>query len=793
MHGAIRFLTGAACVLSAAVAGVAGAQASPDAPVVSPADGYGGVVAALEPFIERELTGKNIPGLSIALVDDQRIVWARGFGVANTRDSAKATAATVYRIGSVSKLFTDIGVMRLVERGVLDLDEPVNRYLHDFQPHNPFVAPVTLRELMSHRSGLPLEPPVGSYVDSTSPSLEATISSLNQAAIVYRPGAHTKYSNAGTATAGYVIERTQGVSFASYMDRDVLTPLGLRHSGFVLTPDLASQLATGTMWTYEGRRFPAPTFTLGEAPAIGMYSSVTDLSRFLSVLFTGGRGPRGQVIGPNVLAEMWRPQYDTTVDGVRYGLGFAVSFLDAHRRVSHSGSVYGFATEVAALPEDRLGVVVICTLDGTGPVATRIADTALRLMLAHRAGQTLASPAPLAQVSTATAARLEGWYHAGARGLYLEHENGDLYARSARGGQRLALRQSAHDTLITDDRLGFGDRVLPLGYALIVDRDTLWRAEVPVPGGVSTRWAGLIGEYGWSYNTLYILERGGRLMALVDWFQEYPLTEVGPDTYAFPDWGLYDGEHVSFIRDANGRARTAVVSGVSYSRLALGPEDGSQFRIAPLRPIDELRRAALSMSPPAESGSFLPTDLVDVTSLDSTIKLDIRYATPNNFLGTPVYTQPRAFLQRPAAEALVRVNRQLRRLGYGIMIHDAYRPWYVTKIFWDATPPEDHMFVADPAQGSNHNRGAAVDLTMFDTTTGKPTQMPGGYDEMSDRSYAFYPGGTSLERWRRDFLRRSMEAQGFTVYPEEWWHFDFRDSKRYHIGNVDFAAIAARK
>jgi CubicO group peptidase (beta-lactamase class C family)/D-alanyl-D-alanine dipeptidase len=782
-------------LLFSAASSVCAAQGPPDPPTVPAADGYGAVVAALEPFIQRQLAEKDIPALSIALVDDQRIVWARGFGIANPRDSALATAATIYRVGSVSKLFTDIGVMRLVERGLLDLDAPITRYLPDFAPHNPFKGPppVTLRELMAHRSGMPLEAPVGSYVDSTAPTLAATVASLNEAAIAYRPGSHTKYSNAGAATAGYIIERTQGVPFEQWMEQQVLVPLGLRHSSFTLTPDMAADLAAGTMWTYEGRRFPAPTFPIGESPAIGLYSSVTDLSRFLSALFTWGRGPHGPAIAPSSLAEMWRPQYDTTVDGVRYGLGFAISSLDGHRRIGHSGAVYGFATDLAALPEDRLGVVVICTLDGTGPVATRIADTALRLMLAHRDDKPIVTPVELVAVPSQTAARLEGWYHAGTRGVYLEDQEGVLYARSARGGQRLELRATAHDTLITDDRLGFGDRVLPLGFALIVDTDTLWRAEVPQPGPVNGRWTGLIGEYGWDYNSLIVLERGGRLMALVDWFQEYPLTEVGPDTYAFPDWGLYDGEHVAFIRDPSGRATTAVAGGVSYDRRALGPEDGSQFHITPVAPIDQLRAEALAATPPAESGSFLPTDLVDITSLDSTIKLDIRYATSNNFLGVPVYTEAKAFLQRPAAEALVRVNRALRRQGYGLLIHDAYRPWHVTKLFWDATPPDQHMFVADPSTGSNHNRGTAVDLTLYDTTSGKEVQMTGGYDEMSDRSYAFYPGGTSIERWRRDFLRRLMELEGYTVYEAEWWHFDWRDAKKYRISNVDFDHVVTAK
>ncbi|HEX7023573.1 MAG TPA: M15 family metallopeptidase, partial [Gemmatimonadales bacterium] len=219
------------------------------------------------------------------------------------------------------------------------------------------------------------------------------------------------------------------------------------------------------------------------------------------------------------------------------------------------------------------------------------------------------------------------------------------------------------------------------------------------------------------------------------------------------------------------------------------PEDGAAFRIAPVRPVDELAREALAATPPVEAGSFLPSDLVELVRLDPTIKLDIRYAGSNNFLGTRLYSSARAFLQRPAALALVRAGRRLRARGYGLLIHDGYRPWYVTRMFWDATPPAQHEFVADPAQGSRHNRGAAVDLTLYDLRTGRPVEMPGTYDEFSRRSYPGYPGGTSRQRWLRELLRSSMEAEGFTVYSAEWWHFDFRDWKRFPIGNATFEEL----
>ncbi len=194
-------------------------------------------------------------------------------------------------------------------------------------------------------------------------------------------------------------------------------------------------------------------------------------------------------------------------------------------------------------------------------------------------------------------------------------------------------------------------------------------------------------------------------------------------------------------------------------------------------------------APPVEKGDFRPADLVELVRLDPTIHLDIRYATPNNLTGRPVYPQARAFMQRPAAEALVRVSRALAKEGYGLAVFDAYRPWAITKVFWDVTPADKKKFVADPAVGSKHNRGCAVDLTLYDLATGREVEMPSEFDEMTDRSAADFAGGPADRRASRDLLRRAMEAEGFTVYPDEWWHFDYHDWAKYRIANVGFEQI----
>ena len=193
--------------------------------------------------------------------------------------------------------------------------------------------------------------------------------------------------------------------------------------------------------------------------------------------------------------------------------------------------------------------------------------------------------------------------------------------------------------------------------------------------------------------------------------------------------------------------------------------------------------------PPVDSAATRAADLVELITLDPTIKLDIRYATANNFVGRPVYQEARAFLQRPAAEALVAAHRELATHGYGLLIHDGYRPWAITKLFWEVTPPALREFVADPASGSKHNRGAAVDLTMYDRAFGRVVEMPSGYDEMTRRAYPDYRGGPPDARGRRDLLRAAMERHGFTVEPNEWWHFNFKDWQQYPILDIPFTAI----
>ncbi len=752
---------------------------------------YQSTIEMLDAFIAREVKDKDLPGFAVALIDGQQIVWQKGFGYSDPGAKKPVTPETVFRVGSVSKLFTDIAVMQLVEQGKLDLDAPVANYIPEFKPRSSFSKPITLRQLMSHRSGLVREPPVGSYFDSSGASLRKTIASLNDTSLVYEPETRLKYSNAGIAAVGYVLEKTQKEPFERYLKRTLLDPLDMKNSAFEPTPEIRKHLAKARMSTVFGKSFDAPTFELGIAPAGSMYTTTGDLAKFAGAIFAADDNSPGAFLRKETLEEMWKPQFAPEGQKAGAGIGFFISDLEGHRNVGHGGAIYGFSTQLGILPDEKLGVVAVSTEDVSNGVTTRIANLALRSMLSERNGKTLPQPEITEPVDTQFAKKVAGRYSNGETTIDLLERGGKLFMINADGGYELRLR-SIGDELIVDDKLTFGPRIKPdtASDSVTIGGQTLKRVASAKPAPAADNLKGLIGEYGPDYDITYVFERDGELWILIEQIEFDRLKRVSDNVFAFPESGLYVGEQVVFKLDKDGRATDLTAAGVTFRRRQIGPEEGAeQLLVKPVRPVKDLIKEALAAKPPVETGDFRKTDLVELTKLDPTIKLDVRYATTNNLFGSVFYSQPRAFMQRPAAEAVARINKRLKDQGYGLLVHDAYRPWYVTKVFWDATPQELKIFFADPSQGSRHNRGAAVDLSLYELKTGKPVMMVGTYDETTDRSYPDYPGGTSLERWHRKLLRDSMEADGFTVYEAEWWHFDFHDWRKYRVGNQRFEEI----
>lgn len=749
------------------------------------------VIADLRPYIERQLAAMGIPGVCIAVLDvrqaglhRRQLCWVEGFGDSG-RNSARGalpsslapaglSAAAVHRVASISKLFTDTAAMVLLERGLLDLDAPVSDYLPEFAPHNPFDGEVTLRLLMGHRAGIVRESPVGHYFDDSEPGNAATVASLNATALVHAPGSAFKYSNPGIGVVGEVVARVMGKPFEAAVKELVIDPLELDDSDFVARPDLVHREPYGVMWTYDGRAVPTPHFPFGYAPAANLRSTVFDLVRFAQSWFPGSTQ---RVLTPEGQERMW-----ALPDGQKRGcgLGFFVGELAGHRSVGHGGAVYGFATALLALPDEGLAVAVACTKDFTNAVADDIAERALVALLANRRGEKMPPAAFPQPVGQQRARELAGHWRCGEDWVELYERAGELIY-DPNIGVRTRLRVDAEGRFVADDPMAIGGRMLrDLGSGKLHDGAAEYVRDDSVPPPCPPALLPYLGEYGWDHNVLVVYEDHGRLGVLIEWLVRDLLDRTGPDRFVFPG-GMYRGDQLRFERDDGGAVTAAIVGGARFPRRP-GPTAGT-FRIEPVRPIAELIAASQAAAPPRRPSRLRDFDLLDLRAIGPTLKLDVRYATANNFLGAAVYPAAVAKMQRPAAGALRRVHERLAAEGLGLQVFDAYRPWSVTKVFFDATPESMKHFVADPANGSRHNRGCAVDLTLYDLATGAQITMPSGYDEFTARAYPDYPGGTSRQRHYREKLRRAMEAEGFAVYEFEWWHFDYHSWRSYPVGN----------
>ena len=717
--------------------------------------------ASIDTAARAEVEDKGIPSLTIAVVAPDRIVWSAAYGFEDAAKKRPATLDSVYRVGSLTEVLTGLLAQELVSAGSLDLERPVQTYLPDFKPANPFGGAVTVRMLQAHTSGLVQEPPVGSHFSSEGLDREAVVRSLNATTLVFAPGTTVKHSSAGMAVLGRVLEVVTGMSFEALVQERLLKPYGMHASGF--GGGERERAVYAQIAPLDASRFAAPLFETGTPAADGLYASARDLA--------------------NLLMHRLIPRAPTGQGGYSAIPAFSALSVGGRQELECEGRLFGFSSDMIALQDRALAVVVLSALDNT-PSARRLARYAADVLRSAK-GRPL-PPWPRSVAYGSEARRVEGVYRSGRTSVVLRVVAGRLYLEAPTAAAE--VRRAGGEVVLDD--VGTYSKGLQIHAdrgQLVLDGDVYSRAAASKPLEAKPQIQEIVGEYGAPHNYIRIYERDGSPYARVDWFRYLALERAGNHAWRFPKTsGPYSAETIEFKRDERGRVIGATVSGVALPRRDFGAEAEKELRDS-MRPISALRAEARAESPPAEP-TKRASELLEILPAAG-IRLDIRYATTNDFLKTPVYTQARAFLQRPAAQALRAVAADLAPRGFGLTIHDAYRPWFVTKMFWDATPDYNRIFVADPAQGSRHNRGAAVDLTLHELTTGQVVQMTGDYDEMSSRSYPLYLGGTSLQRWRRDLLREVMEAHGFTVYEAEWWHFDFDGWEQFPISNLEFDQV----
>ena len=809
----------------------------------SPVQGKDGL-ADFDQVVTDAMKDSRIPGISVAIVKHGKVVYASAFGYRDVEKTLPVTTDTLFAIGSITKSFTALAFGMLNDEGRVDWDTPVRVYLPSFQLDDPIATDhATPRDLFSHRTGLPGHDLLWISSSFARDDLFRRLRYLkfNKE---FRSG--YQYNNLMVMTLGYLEAQVSGMPWEELVRTRIFQPLNMSGANFSVRD---SQRAPDFAEPYELKKDIVRKVSFKNidaiAPAGSINAGINDMSRYLAFQLGDGSYEGHTLVSQHNLLMTHAGQTpmgalpaffaQQGIGPMTYGMGWVETTYRGHHMVWHNGGIDGFHSLLVMLPEDNTGVVILSNLGDNmalEPIAYSAFDRLLglpRVPWVHRFQEIRADlqrreQAPRKEADRAAQPTAPASHPlSDFVGVYEHPGYGTIRITQSENALRLTLNQMApsvfahvrydvfeipsdHDSELAGLRGQFFmtaegsiDRLsVPLERTLGEDI-TFQRsarkvaaesnsARVP-PALPPTSWAGLIGEYGTDHDKLFILEKDGKLEALFGSNEYVPLTEFSTDVFKLRGSGSQHGEQARFTRNADGGATEVSIGAARFVRRPPATIEGGVFRILPGRAVSDLRRDALAATPPVESGEFLKPDLVDLASLDPSIHLDIRYASKNNLLGEPVYREARAYLQRPAAEALLRAGATLRALGFGLLIHDAYRPWFVTRMFWDATPEDKHIFVADPKVGSRHNRGCAVDLSLYDLKTGEPVEMTGVYDEMSERSYPSYPGGTSRQRWTRDLLREAMEAQGFAVYEFEWWHFDFERWHQYPILNRDFAEL----
>jgi CubicO group peptidase (beta-lactamase class C family) len=329
------------------------------------------VVAKIDENFEKNLVKQKIVGMSVVIVHDQDVLLAKGYGYADLACKTPANPQTVYRVGSITKVFTALAVMQLRDAGKLNLDDPIEKYLPEFKIKSRFpdARPVTFRQVASHYSGLPREAPLPyTYQDVTVfPRTEELIASLANTELIGPVDTKFQYSNLGFNILGLAVERIAHEPYADYVTKHILQPLGMKQSGFAVTEELKKSLATGYKAADKSdQHATAPYGAYGQASGM-LYSSVADMAEFLKLQFRQGPAGGKQVLGSSALREMTAPQFILNNDDLvppdlfwKRGSGIGWQTLTAkalqfnHKR----GGLNGFNTDIIFNPRHKLGVAV---------------------------------------------------------------------------------------------------------------------------------------------------------------------------------------------------------------------------------------------------------------------------------------------------------------------------------------------------------------------------------------------------------------------------------------------------
>jgi CubicO group peptidase (beta-lactamase class C family) len=350
--------------------------------------GSGADFGWLDELAVEEFNRRPLAGLALGVVRGGELAYDRGLGFADVAAGRRVTADTVFRIGSISKTFTAIAVMQLVEQGLVDVDDPVNEHLRGFRiERRPGSPAITIRHLLTHTSGLGelrkltdvARPVIGLGVDvgKPMPTLPELYAPVLRAEIA--PDEKWAYANHGFAALGQLVEDVVARPFAEHLREAVFEPLGMRHTDFLRSERVRGELAIG--YAFKGNRLkPVKDREIIIAPAGSIFSSVRDLALYAAALIGGGANEHGRVLEAETLQRMWEPQLEVAPGLPAMGLAFFLHPVGGHRVVGHDGGWPGFVSALLVAPDDGVAVVVF-TNTSDGRPTVRLSENVLQRLL----------------------------------------------------------------------------------------------------------------------------------------------------------------------------------------------------------------------------------------------------------------------------------------------------------------------------------------------------------------------------------------------------------------------------
>ncbi|HMW06226.1 MAG TPA: serine hydrolase domain-containing protein [Leptospiraceae bacterium] len=405
----------------------------PDKPESIPKDDYSFFREYLNRYIPKKMKEASIVGLSVSAVTDKEVLFAKGFGYADEGNGKEATADTIFRTASVSKIINLIITMKLVEEGKLNLDKDISQYLPELKLKSRFPnsKPITIRSILTHHSGLPSDRMKGFFSYDKTDSLEKLISETSGEYVSYPPEFIYSYSNLGHSILGRIIEKVSGKTYAKVINEKIFQPFGMKNSFYEVVPEKKNDFAKGYGGIILKSEVNEPY--LRDLPAGFLHSSVNDFSKVIQMFLNDGKINGSTYLKESTLNEIYTIQNPNNAydDDLKIGLSFFVNTFDLGKdifNVSHGGDTFLYHAILGILPKEKIGVIVLSNTDVSAPVINDIAQKTLEISLETKTGYKKPMNLNLTKAANVDMSSYAGTYQNGAM-LRVEVENNNPFAK----------------------------------------------------------------------------------------------------------------------------------------------------------------------------------------------------------------------------------------------------------------------------------------------------------------------------------------------------------------------------